>query len=132
MDIPSAFLLLIVLQAVHSAEEFIFNFYDVFPPMMFLYRHSSHLAKPAFVVFNVLLLVAGLICWFRWVRSARWGARAVVWIWIGAEALNAVAHLVWAGLSRAYNPGLVTGLGFVPIVAYLCYLLRRAPNYAAA
>ncbi|MFL6589492.1 MAG: HXXEE domain-containing protein [Chthoniobacterales bacterium] len=124
--------MLAVLQALHSAEEFIFKFYAVFPPMAFLYRQAPQLAKPAFVVFNVLLLIASLICWSRWVRPARHGARAVVWVWIGAEAFNAVVHLAWAVVSQAYNPGLVTGLGFVPIVAYLAYLLRCAPTYAAA
>jgi hypothetical protein len=130
--ITSAFLLLIVVQALHSAEEFIFKFYEAFPPMAFLYRNVPHLARPAFIVFNALLLITALICLLCWVRPARRGARTVVWVWIGAEAFNAIAHSAWAILIRAYNPGLVTALGFVPVVAYLSYLLRRAPTYAAA
>jgi hypothetical protein len=130
--IRSAFLVLIALQTLHSAEEFIFELYEVFPPMALLYRSAPHLARPAFIIFNVLLLIIGLICLFRWVWPARRGARTVVWVWVAAEASNAVAHATWAVLILGYNPGLVTGLGFVPVVAYLSWLLTRAPTHAAA
>lgn len=130
--IRAAFLVLIVLQALHSIEEFIFKFYEVFPPMVLLYRNAPHLARPAFIMFNALLVLVGLTCLFRWVWPARRGARTVVWAWIGGEAINALAHLVWAILIRGYNPGLMTGLGFVPVVVYLSYLLRRPPSHAVA
>jgi hypothetical protein len=127
-----AFLVLIVLQALHSVEEFILKFYEVFPPMVSLYRDAPAMARPAFVLANSLLVLAGFVCLFRWVWPARRGAEAVAWVWVGAEAFNVVAHCVWAVLIRGYNPGLVTGLGFVPVVAYLIYLLRRAPTQAGA
>ena len=129
--IRAAFLVLIVLQALHSTEEFIFKFYEVFPPMALLYRDAPHLAAPAFIIFNVLLVAAGLACLSSWVRPAGRGARTVVWAWVGVEAFNAVAHSAWAVLIWGYNPGLVTGLMFVPVVAYLGYLLRRTPARAA-
>lgn len=132
IEIRSTFLVLIGLQALHSAEEFIFKLYKVFPPMVLLYRRVPHLAGPAFIIFNVLLLIIGLLCFFRWVWPAKRGARTVVWVWVAAEAVNAVAHAAWAVLIRGYNPGLVTGLGFVPVVVYLSWLLRRAPTPAAA
>ena len=130
--ICSAFLLLIGVQALHSTEEFIFKFYEVFPPMARLYRHAPRLARPAFIVFNVCLLISGLICLLRWVRPAKPGARTMVWAWVGGETFNVVAHLAWAVLIRGYNPGLITGFGFVPILAYLSHLLRRTPAYATA
>lgn len=130
--IRMAFLMLIVLQALHSTEEFIFKFYEVFPPMVLLYRDAPHMARPAFIIFNVLLLIAGLATLSGWVWPARRGARAVVWVWVGGETFNAVAHAVWAMLIGGYNPGLVTGLGFVPVVVYMSYLLRRAQTHAAA
>jgi len=124
--IRAAFLILIVLQALHSTEEFIFRFYEVFPPMVRLYRDAPQLARPAFVVFNLALLMGGLICLFRWVWPGRRGARTIVWIWIGGEILNALAHATWAILIGGYNPGLLTGVGFVPVAVYLGYQLRRA------
>src|SRR4051812_36812405 len=125
--IRAAFLMLIVLQALHSTEEFIFKFYDVFPPMVVLYRDHRQLARPAFVVFNVLLFSVGLICLCYWVSPGRRGARTVVWVWVGGETLNVVAHSAWAILIAGYNPGLVTGIMFVPLLIYISYQLRRPP-----
>ena len=130
--IRAAFLLLVALQALHSAEEFIFHFYEVFPPMVLLYRSAPHLARPAFAVANVFLVAAGVACWFYWVRPARRGARAVVWAWVGGEAFNVVAHCAWAVMIGGYNPGLATGLGFVPALVYLSYRLRHDPRRADA
>jgi hypothetical protein len=130
--IRMAFLALVLLQALHSVEELLYRFYEVFPPMALLYRNAPSFARPAFIVSNLLLAAAGLVCWRRWVwPGGRW-TRRVVWVWAGGEALNVIAHCVWAVAARGYNPGLVTGLGFVPVVAYLIHLLRRAPTYAAA
>jgi hypothetical protein len=117
------FLALIVMQAIHSVEEFIFGFYERFPPMKFVYQDAPNLAKPAFVVFNALLIFTGLFCFYHWVRPARKGAKLVVWVSITIESFNVMAHVVWAILVREYNPGLVSGILFVPIVAYLSYLV---------
>ena len=127
-----AFLVLIGLQALHSIEECIFKFYEVFPPMVSMYRNAPAMAQPAFVLANSLLILVGFVCLLRWVWPARRGAKVVAWVWVGAEAFNVIAHCVWAISIRGYNPGLVTGLGFVPVVAYLIYLLRRAPSHAVA
>ena len=114
-----------ILQAIHFLEEFIFRFYERFPPMRFVYRNVPYLAKPAFVIANALLVSIGLICFFYWVQPARRGATVVVWIWIMAESLNVIAHAVWAALISGYNPGLVTALLFVPLLIYVCYLMVR-------
>ena len=130
--IQVAFLLLIVLQTLHSIEEFIFRFYEVFPPMVSVYRNAPHLARPAFILANSILVLVGFVCLFCWVWPGKRGAKTVVWVWIGVESFNLIAHCVWAVLIRAYNPGLVTGLGFVPVVVYLIYLLWRVPPRAVA
>jgi len=131
-NIRAMFLLLIILQAIHSAEEFIFRLYERFPPMRFLYQNAPYLAKPAFAVSNASLVLIGLICFFYWVQAARKGARAVVWVWIVIESLNVVAHIVWAILISGYDPGLVTGGLFVPVLIYLCYLMSRTSSYRVA
>ncbi|MFN2415611.1 MAG: HXXEE domain-containing protein [Pyrinomonadaceae bacterium] len=127
-----AFLVLILLQVLHSVEEFTFKFYEVFPPMALLYRGAPRLAGPAFIISNSLLITVGLVCFFHWVAPGRPGARVVIWLWVGAEVLNAMAHSVWAIMVGGYNPGLVTSLGFVPVAAYMIYLLRRAPPEVVA
>jgi hypothetical protein len=131
-NISAVFLLLIILQAIHAAEEFIFRFYERFPPMRFLYQNAPNLAKPAFAIFNALLVLMGMVCFYYWVQPARKGARVVVWVWIVIESLNVVAHLVWAVLIGAYNPGLVTAVLFVPVLIYLSYSMRRISSYGVA
>ncbi|HEX8266907.1 MAG TPA: HXXEE domain-containing protein [Pyrinomonadaceae bacterium] len=123
--IKVAFLMLIGLQALHSIEEFVFEFYERFPPMAFLYRDSPHLAKPAFFISNVLLVLFGVFCFFRWVQPASKSAGTILWFWITIESFNVAAHLVWAFFIRDYNPGLATVLLFLPILIYLGYQLQR-------
>lgn len=130
--IPPAFLSLIILQAIHSAEEFIFGFYERFPPMKLLYQDAPLLAKPAFAISNALLFLAGLICFYYWVRPARKGARTVVWVWIVLESVNVIAHFVWAFLIRGYNPGLATAILFMPVLIYLSQLMRRVSSPGVA
>ena len=128
--IPPAFLSLVILQAVHSAEEFLFGFYERFPPMRAVYQDAPHLARPAFAISNALLFFAGLLCFYYWVRPDRRGARAVVRVWVVLESVNVVAHIVWALLIRGYNPGLATAVLFVPVLVYLSNLMRRvSPHY---
>ena len=126
------FLLLVILQAIHSLEEFTFRLYERFPPMRLLYQSAPHLAKPAFAISNALLVLIGLVCFYSWVQSGRKGATIVVWIWIIIESLNVVAHIVWAALIGGYNPGLVTGLLFVPVLIYLCYLTMHVSSESVA
>lgn len=125
-NIRRAFLSLIVVQAVHSAEEFAFGFYEEFPPMRLIYQDAPQLAGPAFAVSNVLLILIGLACFYYWVRPARRGAGTVVWVWVVIESFNVVAHSAWAVLTEGYNPGLVTVFLFVPPLACLWRSMRGA------
>lgn len=124
-NIRGTFLLLLIVQALHSAEEYAFRFYERFPPMRFLYQGAPYLAKPAFAISNTLLVLLGLLCFYCWVQPAKKGARVVVWLWIIIESLNVTAHFTWAILIGAYNPGLVTAVLFIPLLIYLYYLMRH-------
>jgi len=131
-QIRRAFLWLIIVQAVHSAEEFVFRFYEEFPPMRLLYRDAPQLAKPAFAISNVFLFFAGLVCFYYWVRPARRGVGTVVWVWIIIEAFNVIAHSVWAISTKGYNPGLATVFLFVPLLVWLWHSMRSASSAGAA
>ena len=127
-QIKTAFLLMIIMQAIHSVEEFIFKLYDVFPPMQFIYRQAPSLAKPAFVAFNLLLILCGLVCFFYWVRPAREGAKGVIWVWVVIQLATVAGHVIWVALSGGYHPGLATVGLFIPVVAYVMYAMRRASS----
>src|SRR5437764_3482619 len=94
--------------------------------MTFIYQNAPQLARPAFAISNALLILIGLICFYYWVQPARKAANLVVWIWIILESSNVVAHIVWAVLIGGYNPGLVTGVLFLPVLIYLCRLMIRS------
>ena len=91
-----------------------------------LYQDAPSLAKPAFAISNALLFFAGLGCFFYWVKPAKKNAQLVVWIWIVVEAINVLAHILWASIAGAYNPGLATAVLFVPVLAYLSYSMSRS------
>jgi len=126
--IKIAFLTMISLQAVHSIEEYIFKFYEVFPPMQFIYRDAPDLAKSGFVTFNLLLFLFGIICFFYWVQPARKGARVVIWVWIAIQLATIASHAIWVMSVGDYHPGLATVPLFVPIVVFMMYLLHHAPT----
>ena len=127
-NIQTMFLLLVILQAIHSAEEFIFRLYERLPPMKLLYQNAPYLAKPAFVIFNASLILIGLACFYYWVQPARKGARVVVWAWVILESLNVAAHLLWASIIGGYVPGLWTAALFIPVLIYLFSLMRRVSS----
>ena len=93
--------------------------------MGIIYQDLPNLAKPAFAISNLFLFLIGLSCFYYWIKPERKGARTVIWVWIVMESFNAIAHFVWAILIRGYNPGLVTGILFVPLLIYLWHLMRR-------
>ena len=126
--IKIAFLTMISLQAVHSVEEYIFKFYEAFPPMQFIYRDAPDLAKSGFVTFNLLLFLFGIICFFYWVQPARKGARVVIWVWIAIQLATIASHAIWVMSVGDYHPGLATVPLFVPIVVFMMYLLHYAPT----
>lgn len=115
---------LVVLQALHSAEEYAFRFYEVFPPAKFVYRNAPELARPAFIAFNSLLILIGLAGYFYWVRPQKRGAAAVIWIAIAVEIFNGIGHLVWALWIRGYNPGLATAPLLLGVAIYLAILSK--------
>lgn len=126
--IKTTFLTAVVAQALHSIEELIFKLYEVFPPIMFMYRNTPGLAKSAFVAFNLLLVLFGFFCFFRWVRPAREGARVVVWVWVGIQLATVAAHVIWAVSTWGYHPGLATVVVTAPVSSYLGYALWRVPS----
>jgi hypothetical protein len=104
----TAFLLLVVAQALHSIEEYFFRLYDVLAPA----RVVSGLVRidraSGFVVVHVALFLFGLWCYFRRIAPGHPAARAYAWGWAVIEILNAFAHAALALAAGGYFPGLAT------------------------
>ena len=120
----SAFLGLVLLQAVHSVEEYTFGFFDVFPPARLLDDIWPGIARPGFVVFNTALVLFGLWCFFRRVGPGAATARSWAWLWVAIELYNGVAHPIWAVAIRDYNPGLASAPLLLALAVHLARGLR--------
>ena len=104
----TAFLALIVVQALHSFEEYAFRLYDVFPPARLLSSLVSEDLRRGFVAINVSLVAFGLWCWLVPIRRGHSSAQGLAWLWVTIELLNGIGHPAWAVSERAYVPGVAT------------------------
>jgi Protein of unknown function with HXXEE motif len=125
-----AFLGLVLLQALHSVEEYAFKFLDAFPPARFLNRIWPGITRPGFILFNAALVLFGLWCFFRRVEPAAPTARAWAWLWVTIELYNGLAHLIWAVAVRGYNPGLASAPLLLALAIYLALGLWAERSHA--
>jgi len=121
------FLVLIVAQAAHSVEEYVFRLYDVLAPARAIGEAFGFGDRPVgFAVFNAVLLAFALWCWLARVRPGHRHARVFAWFWALLEAGNGVGHVVFAIEAGGYFPGLATTCVLLPAsVALLWMLLSR-------
>ena len=122
----AAFLALMLAQAAHSVEEFVFRLYDVLAPARFLSELLGFDRPLGFVLFNMILILFGLWCWVARVGPGRPSGRALAWIWSALEFANGCAHLVLAFLANGYFPGLATAPLLLAAAIWLARELRRA------
>jgi hypothetical protein len=121
MEIASrrAFLALVLLQAAHSVEEYVFRLYDVFAPARFASSLVSNNLALGFVVLNASFFVFGMWCYFALVRPGRPAAAGFVWGWVIVELANGVGHTLLSVSRRGYFPGVATAPLLFLLAAYL-------------
>lgn len=117
----SAFLALIVVQAVHSFEEYFFGLYEVFAPAHFVSGLVSKDLSTGFAMLNLVVVGFGAWCYVCRVRPGRASAYGWIWVWILIELGNGVVHTTMAVFRGAYFPGVVTA----PLLFALALLLAR-------
>lgn len=121
----------LVAAGLHMTEEFVFP--GGFPAWFRRYHPDSLHITPRFLFWINAALA--LLC----LELGLYGSRAeVIPYWLGTVALlasNGIWH-VWAAIrSRAYSPGMITGLAlYVPlaIYGYFFFLRAREASIAAA
>lgn len=118
MSFARPFLLLVCLQAAHSAEEFAFGLYDLLP----YFRPFGAAAMPVFAVGNALVVALGAWCYRSRVRSRAASAEAWAWGWCVVELANGILHPTWTLLAGHYIPGTATA---PLLLATSIYLMSR-------
>jgi len=131
--IQLTFAALILVQAVHSVEEYVGHLWDSFPPARFVTGLVSSNLAHGFVILNVLLLAFGAWCFFWPVRRGWPVAVALMWLWAVIEIINGTVHPLWSLREGGYTPGLATAPLLLALAVYLAYQLRsaRTPSTAA-
>jgi hypothetical protein len=116
-----AFLAVILAQAAHSIEEYIFRLSDVLAPARYIASLFSNDPRIGFAVANVVLVLAGLWCWLGALRGRPWAVPAA-WFWALLETVNGIGHLALAVWRGGYFPGAWT----TPLLLTTAlYLMRR-------
>ena len=122
-----AFLALVIAQAAHSIEEYVFRLYDVFAPARFVSGLISTNLRTGFIVFNLAFVAFGFWCYAVPVRRALPAAIPLMWVFIVVEILNGIGHPVISILERSYIPGTITAPFLFIIAVYLSIQIARRP-----
>jgi len=122
MEFKSAFLALVIVQALHSLEEYVFRLYEVFPPARFISGLIDPNLETGFLIANVSFVAFGACCYWWPVRKGWPIAVAFAWGWVVVETINGIGHPTWSVMQGGYTPGLATSLLLLP----LALLLARA------
>ncbi len=117
--IKIAFLVLVIVQAFHSIEEYIFKLYDVFLPAKIISTLFNSNLSVGFLIFNIALVLFGIWCYSGPVRNSRPSAYWFLGIWIFIESINGIGHPVIAIIRGHYFPGLYTAPILLIVSIYL-------------
>lgn len=119
-----AFLLLIVVQAAHSFEEFAYRLFDVLAPARFVSGLFSDDLARGFVIANTLLVLFFVWSYVARIRPVHPRGRAFAWGWGLLELGNGISHSLMAVRAGGYFPGVFTAPLLIVISFYLLRRLR--------
>ena len=127
----AAFLMLVLVQAAHSIEEFAFRLWEVLAPARFVSRALSVDPQVGFAIANIALLLFGLLCWLGPVRRGTAWGRPLMWGWAIVEFANGCAHIALAAVAGGYFPGLYTAPLLILASGWLVARLVRPGDFRA-
>jgi hypothetical protein len=119
------FLALILAQALHSVEEYVFRLYDALAPARWVSGLIGIDRAIGFVVANSLLVSFGLWCYLARVRSSHPAGRGWVWFWTILESANGIVHLALVAAAGGYFPGAATAPLLLGVSGWLAAALYR-------
>ena len=123
--VKRAFLYLIILQGIHSIEEYVGKIWQLFAPARFLCSLISEDLEHGFLVINIGLFLFGFFCYFIPVRGDYGIGTVIVWFWICLEVINGTGHIIWSVIEVGYTPGFFTA----PILLYVAIRLQQLQRH---
>jgi hypothetical protein len=121
-----AFLVLILVQAAHSTEEYVFRLFDVFAPARFVSSLVSDDLAVGFALVNAGLVLFGLWCYAARVRPDHSSGPVFAWLWTVLELGNGIGHTTLALSQGGYFPGVATAPVLLAMSTYLAVTLSAA------
>jgi len=113
------FLGLILVQATHSVEEYLFGLYAVLLPARVISGLISGNLAVGFALANAALVLFAFWCYFARVRKRHPSWRAWAWSWAILEAANGSAHLLFVVERGGYLPGAATAPFLLGLAVWL-------------
>jgi hypothetical protein len=103
-----AFLLLVLMQTLHSLEEYYFSVWTVLAAARFASSLISDNLALGFLIINTAVVLLGF--WtYLYPVSRQWASWGLfLWSWSAIELANGMAHIVFAVQAQGYFPGLYT------------------------
>ncbi len=126
-SIRITFLLIALVQGVHSIEEYIGKLWDVYPPATYICGLVSNNLENGFIIINISLFIVLMLIWLA-TFSKNFSAKPLLWLWTILELINGAGHSVWAIMERSYVPGLATA-PVLFILALIMVKLLTKPAY---
>ena len=124
--IQITFIILVLVQGLHSIEEYFGKLWEVFPPAKFLSSLVSKNLETGFLIINIVLFLFGIWCWLFPIHKNYVIASGLIGFWIVIEMINGIGHPIWALYEKAYVPGVATA----PILLILTiYLSKQILNH---
>jgi hypothetical protein len=126
--LQTTFGIVVIVQIVHSVEEFVGRLWESFPPAAFLIGIISSNGEAGFLMINAALIAFGIWC-FQWPVRRGWSSAVpIIWRWVLIETINGLGHLVWTLLQGRYTPGVATAPVLLGLSVYLALQLRGEPQ----
>lgn len=122
--IKIALLMLVLVQALHSIEEYYGKLWEVFAPAKFISGLVSSDHEKGFLIINILLFIAGLLIWLAAVRNYPF-AVILIWFLTIMEIINSIGHSIWGVRERNYVPGVATAPLLLILAIYLAKQLIK-------
>jgi hypothetical protein len=121
----AAFALLVLAQAAHSFEEYVYRLFEVFGPARFVSGLFSSNHALGFALGNTALVLFGVWCYAARVRPSHPSGRGYAWFWTCLELANGLGHIVLSIGRGGYFPGVATAPLLIVASSYLGARLMR-------